>query len=63
MAHSGVGLLAGIGLTMSIFIAELCFGHFPERLTVAKTAVIMASVTAGLAGFAWLMVFGKPKQG
>ena len=55
---AGVGLLGGIGFTMSIFIAELCYGAFPERILVAKTAVIFASATAGLLGIIWLLVVG-----
>jgi NhaA family Na+:H+ antiporter len=52
---AGVGLLGGIGFTMSIFIAELSFTAFPERLLIAKTAVILASVTAGTLGILWLL--------
>jgi NhaA family Na+:H+ antiporter len=58
MSHrhvAGVGLLGGIGFTMSIFIAELSFTAFPERLLIAKTAVILASLTAGTLGILWLM--------
>lgn len=58
MSHrhvAGVGLLGGIGFTMSIFIAELSFAAFPERLLIAKTAVILASLTAGTLGILWLL--------
>lgn len=59
-AHiAGVGLLGGIGFTMSIFIAELSYGTFPERLLIAKTAVIFASATAALLGIVWLLVVGR----
>lgn len=50
----GVGLLGGIGFTMSIFIAELGFKGQPEALILAKTGVLFASVIAGIAGFLWL---------
>ena len=56
---AGVGFLGGIGFTMSIFIAELSFNAFPERLIIAKTAVILASATAGLLGIVWLLIVGK----
>jgi len=59
---AGVGLLGGIGFTMSIFIAELCYSAFPERLVVAKTAVIFASSTAGLLGIVWLLVVGGGRK-
>jgi len=45
----GVGLLGGIGFTMSLFIANLAFGD-PPALETAKVAVLAASVLAGLSG-------------
>lgn len=50
----GVGLLAGIGFTMSIFIALLSFKGFPEIQDEAKFAVLVASLLSGLVGFAVL---------
>lgn len=50
----GVGLLGGIGFTMSIFIAELGFAHQPEFLLMAKTGILAASLLAGVAGLAWI---------
>lgn len=50
----GVGLLGGIGFTMSIFIAELGFAHEPEFLLMAKTGILAASLLAGVAGLAWI---------
>jgi NhaA family Na+:H+ antiporter len=56
MSHVfGVGLLGGIGFTMSIFIAELSFGGRPETLAIAKTGIIFASLVAGILGIAWLL--------
>jgi NhaA family Na+:H+ antiporter len=49
----GVGLLAGIGFTMSLFIANLAFGPSPE-LDQAKIGVLAASVVAALAGLGFL---------
>ena len=51
----GVGLLGGIGFTMSIFIADLGFVNSPEDLLMAKTGILLASAVAGLGGFFWLM--------
>ena len=51
----GVGLLGGIGFTMSIFIAELGFKASPEYLLMAKTGVLAASLLAGAAGCLWLL--------
>ena len=50
----GVGLVAGIGFTMSIFIAELGFVGQPEALLMAKTGVLFASLIAGVGGYLWL---------
>ena len=47
---AAVGTLAGIGFTVSIFISSLAFGD-PIHLMEAKTAVLVASLIAGLAGF------------
>jgi NhaA family Na+:H+ antiporter len=51
-----VGVLAGIGFTMAIFIAGLAFAD--ERLLVtAKAAVLLSSLLAGALGLAltWLL--------
>ncbi len=50
----GLGLIAGIGFTMSIFITELAFGS-PETIVLAKTGILAASLLAGLGGLAWLV--------
>ncbi len=50
----GVGLLGGIGFTMSIFIADLGFVDRPEDLLMAKTGILLASAIAGLGGYIWL---------
>ena len=49
----GVGLLAGIGFTMSLFIANLAFPDV-ATLNQAKMGVLCASVIAALAGLAFL---------
>jgi NhaA family Na+:H+ antiporter len=51
----GVGMLGGIGFTMSIFIAELSFSGQMETLAIAKTGIIMASLIAGIIGIVWLL--------
>ncbi len=53
-----VGMLAGIGFTVSIFISSLAFDD-PFHLVEAKTAVLAASVVAGLAGYFALRKNGK----
>ncbi len=54
----GVGLLAGIGFTMAIFIGELAFVEQPELLTNAKMGIIAASLLAGSGGYFWLSKVG-----
>lgn len=50
-AHiAGVGVLAGIGFTVSLFIAELAFDD-PRALVDAKVAILATSVLAGTAGY------------
>ncbi len=50
----GLGLLGGMGFTMSIFIAGLGFADQPEKLLIAKTAILTASLIAGVGGYLWL---------
>ncbi|CAA7387222.1 Na+/H+ antiporter NhaA [Chryseobacterium fistulae] len=55
----GVGLLAGIGFTMSIFIALL---SFKDKITIqdeAKFAILIASVLASLIGYIVLYMSSK----
>ncbi len=56
----GVGLLAGIGFTMSLFIAGLAFED-GSLLATAKTAIIMASLISGITGVIMLKVISKSK--
>ncbi len=55
---SGVGILAAIGFTMSLFITELAF--IDENYMVqAKTGIITASVIAGLLGYFYLKYISR----
>lgn len=56
----GAGLLGGIGFTMSIFITNLAFTAEPEVINASKMAILLASLAAGVAGFLWLKMLGKP---
>ena len=49
----GVGLLAGIGFTMSIFITLLAFSD-DISVVSSKISILIASVLAGTLGFLWL---------
>jgi Na+:H+ antiporter, NhaA family len=48
----GLGVTAGIGFTVALFIADLAFADRPELLDAAKVGVIVAAIIAGLAS--WL---------
>jgi NhaA family Na+:H+ antiporter len=54
----GLGLIAGIGFTMSIFISDLAFRE-AETVVLAKTGILAASLLAGTAGLAWLAATGR----
>jgi len=58
---AGVSLLAGIGFTMSIFVAELGFAGQAEHLLMAKTGILAASILTGVAGFIWLYLTSDQK--
>jgi Na+:H+ antiporter, NhaA family len=52
----GAGWLAGIGFTMSLFVADLAFNASTEaaQLNAAKIGILGASVIAGVVG--WLLL-------
>jgi Na+:H+ antiporter, NhaA family len=56
----GAGILGGIGFTMSIFIANLAFSGNLEAINASKMGILLASLTAGICGFLWLSLLGKP---
>jgi NhaA family Na+:H+ antiporter len=55
-AMIGLGLLCGIGFTMSLFIASLAFKGHPELAEASVLGVLCASVIAAIAGYLWLRV-------
>jgi NhaA family Na+:H+ antiporter len=55
---AGVSLLAGIGFTMSIFIAGLAFTN-EQYLLNAKTGILCASLVAGICGYIALLMSTK----
>jgi Na+:H+ antiporter, NhaA family len=57
----GIGLLAGIGFTISIFISLLAFEE-PALINQSKMAVLSASVVSALLGFLWLKAIGNEKD-
>lgn len=54
----GMSLLAGIGFTMSLFIATLAFAEHTHHMVEVKVGIMIASVLAAIAG---LLVLGGAK--
>ncbi len=50
---AGVGMVAGIGFTVSLFVSGLAFGD-PRQVADAKIGILVASALAGVLGFAFL---------
>jgi NhaA family Na+:H+ antiporter len=49
----GIGCVAGIGFTMSIFITALAFEEKALR-DISKLAVLTGSLISGIIGYIWL---------
>jgi NhaA family Na+:H+ antiporter len=50
----GAGCVAGIGFTVSLFVADLSFGA--ERLSEAKVGIVAATVVSAMIGTTWLFL-------
>ena len=46
----GVAMVAGIGFTVALFIANLAFGGHPELLNQARLGVLVGSLVSGVSG-------------
>ena len=58
----GIGMLAGIGFTIALFVTDLAYGD-PALLTQAKVGILAASLVSGLAGYLTLLgVRGAPQD-
>ena len=58
---AGVGVLGGIGFTMSILISGLAFPSEPFELLAAKAAILCGSVTAAVLGMLVMSRVTRPK--
>ena len=52
-----LGLLAGIGFTMSLFISALAFADQPQLLMDAKLGILSGSLFAGIAGVTLFLLY------
>lgn len=53
-AMLGLGLLCGIGFTMSLFIGSLAFSPSPLHYTESVIGILLASVVSAVIGLLWL---------
>jgi NhaA family Na+:H+ antiporter len=58
---TGIALLAGVGFTMSMFVANLAFYEVPAMLDSAKVGILAGSIVSGLSGYLLLRVTGRKK--
>lgn len=56
----GVGAVAGIGFTVSLFIAGLSFPGSPALTDEAKVGILLASVVAAVVGVVLLLLSSRP---
>jgi NhaA family Na+:H+ antiporter len=55
----GLGLLGGIGFTMSLFITNLAYQDAPELIAAAKVGIFASSLLAGTLGYLLLRRLGR----
>ncbi len=62
----GIGMLGGIGFTMSIFITLLAFNDRIHYVNESKLMILLASLISGIIGYVWLNYIlrqeNKPNQ-
>ena len=60
---SGIAILAGVGFTMSIFVANLAFANNLIFIDSAKVGILIGSVVSGLMGYLVLRWSGEKEKG
>jgi len=58
----GVAFLAGVGFTMSIFIATLAFSGAPAIIDSAKVGILIGSIISGVLGYLILRMSAKKEE-
>jgi Na+:H+ antiporter, NhaA family len=58
----GIGLLGGMGFTMSIFIAGIGFSDLNPQLINSKAAILSGSLVAGILGYSWMYWISRQKN-
>ena len=57
----GVGVLTGIGFTMSLFVGNLAFLDYPNEMSGVKIGVLIGSLLSALLGYLMLIAVTKKK--
>jgi NhaA family Na+:H+ antiporter len=57
----GIGLLGGIGFTMSLFITNLAYEETPSLIAAAKVGIFATSLVAGILGYLLLRYSRRPR--
>ena len=58
----GVGILTGIGFTMSLFVGNLAFAEYTNNIDGVKIGVLSGSFLSALAGYFLLFIVSKKKS-
>ena len=58
----GVGVLTGIGFTMSLFVGNLAFINDPEHINGVKIGVLVGSLFSTLLGYFLILLVSKKKN-
>lgn len=58
----GVGMVAGVGFTMSVFISNLAFSPAPELIGFAKIGILLSSFLSACIALVWLSFHSSPAE-
>jgi len=58
----GVGILTGIGFTMSLFVGNLAFVEYPGDLDGVKIGVLVGSTLSAIAGYFLLLLASRKRE-
>ena len=57
----GVGVLTGIGFTMSLFVGNLAFVDYPNHMDGVKIGVLVGSFLSAIMGYLILLIVTRKK--